>query len=585
MRRYAQCLYPRTNLSETGPFSEPVTIDHKMLCDDILLKIFQQYLDAAPRLWPILKHVCRRWQQVILGSPLGLQLRLYCTYGTPVLKTLDCWPLLPLVVNYGGLRSPMLNPPAPEDEDNIIAVFELSNRVNSISLTLTNSLLAKLSTISEPLSELEELVLLSQDNLQLTLPSAFRWGSRLRILHVTRIAIPTLPRLLSSSTNIVDLQLHEIPMTGYFPPQVLANVLSGASHLQSFSLHFLSFPRRNYVGLPPPGSPHIALPVLTCFKYRGISKYLDRFVARINAPRLQDIDITFFNQPTMDASQLGQFVERIEMQTSLTKAEMQMSAQAISISFQNSSTSTRLRLQISCTQLDWQLSSMAQVYDQFSPFLCGVKHLVFNSNDFIGGQGDVDGEQWLQLVRSFGGARTLSIAGELSTGILCAMRPADDGHTADIVVLLALRDLRVPMPRLLDLPFWDAAHSLITLRGLSFQSTDSDSELRVECHICNTGYTQQKLREHLVARHAYDIICSYCGDFQFTLTYIHRFQEHLRRKHPVVAQNDELIMRSTLALTSLQLYTLGNRHSSLRKPQIVEPSDTTTTPYSPSLGI
>jgi hypothetical protein len=54
MRRYAQCLYPRTNLSETGPFSEPVTIDHKMLCDDILLKIFQQYLDAAPRLWPIL---------------------------------------------------------------------------------------------------------------------------------------------------------------------------------------------------------------------------------------------------------------------------------------------------------------------------------------------------------------------------------------------------------------------------------------------------------------------------------------------------------------------------------------------------
>jgi hypothetical protein len=234
-----------TNLSETGPFSKTATIDHKMLCDDILLKIFRQYLDVTPRLWPILTHVCRRWQQVILGSPLGLQLRLYCTYGTPVLKNLDFWPPLPLVINYGG--SPMLDPPTPEDDDNIIAAFKQSDRINSITLTLTNSLLEKLSTIPESFSELEELVLLSQDNLHLTLPNAFRWGTRLQTLHVTRITIPALPQLLSSSTDLVDLQLHEIPMAGYFSPQAFSNVLSGASHLRSLSLHFLSFPpRRNY---------------------------------------------------------------------------------------------------------------------------------------------------------------------------------------------------------------------------------------------------------------------------------------------------------------------------------------------------
>ena len=227
-------------------------------------------------------------------------------------------------------------------------------------------------------------------------------------------------------------------MAGYFSPQVFANVLSGASHLRSLSLHFLSFPpRRNYVGLPPPGGHRIVLPALTCFKYRGISKYLDSFVARIDAPRLRDIDITFFSQPTMDASQLGRFIERIEMQTSLSEADIQASAHAISISFKNPSTSTRLRLQISCKQLDWQLSCMAQVCDQFSPFLFGVQHLVFNTNDLSSGQDDVDGEQWLQLVRSFGGARTLSIAGELSTGILCALRPVDEGYTTDTTVLPA----------------------------------------------------------------------------------------------------------------------------------------------------
>ena len=174
VRRWYAASTPRTKPSETGPFSELAMIGHEMLSDDILLDIFRQYLDTTPRRWPILTHVCRRWQQVILRSPLGLTLRLYCTHGTPVLTNLDCWPPVPLVINYGG--SPMLNLPTHEDDDNIIAALKQSDRVNSISLTLTNSLLEKVSMISEPYSELEDLVLLSPDNLQLTLPSAFRWA-------------------------------------------------------------------------------------------------------------------------------------------------------------------------------------------------------------------------------------------------------------------------------------------------------------------------------------------------------------------------------------------------------------------------
>jgi hypothetical protein len=578
-----------TNMPETGPFSKTATIDHKMLCNDILLKIFRQYLDVTPRLWPILAHVCRRWQQVILRSPLGLQLRLYCTYGTPVLKTLYCWPPLPLVINYGG--SPMLDPPTPEDEDNIIAAFKESDRINSISLTLTNSLLEKLSTISEPFPELEELVLLSQDNLQLTLPSAFQWGLRLRTLHVTRITIPTLPLLLSSSTILVDLHLHEIPIAGYISPQVFANALSGASHLRSLSLHFLSFPpRRNYVGLPPPSGHRIILPALTSFRYRGISKYLDIFVARVDAPHLKDIDITFFSQPTIDASQLGQFIERMEMQTLFAEADIQTSAHAISISinsFKNSITSTPLRLQISCKRLDWQLSSLAQICDQFSPFLFDVRNLVFNAINSPTWQVDLDGAQWLQIVRSFGGASTLSISGETTIGILCALRPVDEANTTDTVVLPALRNLRVQKPMFLPSPFWDASQSLIqaliSSRRLSFQPIDS--EMQDLCHICDTGFTPQKLKEHLVALHAYKIVCLYCGDFQFTLAYIPGFQEHLRRKHPEVAQNDGLILQSAFALTPLQHHTLANRHSSLRKPEVVAPSTIITGPYPRSLGI
>jgi len=72
---------------------------------------------------------------------------------------------------------------------------------------------------------------------------------------------------------------------------------------------------------------------------------------------------------------------------------------------------------------------MAQVCDQFSPFLFRVKNLGINTTRSSSEQDDVDGEQWLELVRSFGGARDFRVAGELTTDILCALGPADGGHT------------------------------------------------------------------------------------------------------------------------------------------------------------
>jgi hypothetical protein len=260
-------------------------------------------------------------------------------HGTHVLRALNCWPALPIVLQYGG--APNLDPPAPEDNDNIIAALKQSDRVRSISLTVTGSLVDKLSAISEPISGLEELTLFSRDSLDPILPSTFRWGSRLRTLHSTRIAFPLFPALLLPSQDLVDLRLDEIPSAGYFPPEALANALLGLTLLETLSLHFLSLPsRRNYLAFLPLQGARVILPALTCLKYRGTSKYLDSLVARIDAPHLEDIDITFFSQPTMDTSQLGRFIGRIGMQTSLCQADIQTSSRAISISFTDSSTST-----------------------------------------------------------------------------------------------------------------------------------------------------------------------------------------------------------------------------------------------------
>ncbi|KAH9178374.1 hypothetical protein EDB89DRAFT_1170790 [Lactarius sanguifluus] len=458
----------RRHISElrgTGPLSRQAL--NEVLPDDVLLRIFQHYLDASPRRWPELAHVCRSWRQIIFASPLGLQLRLYCTYGTPILKNLASWPSLPLALDYVG--SPMLRPPSPEDEDNIMAAVEQSDRVCSINLTVSSSLLKKLSAISEPFSELEELVLLSQDNVQSTLSraSAFWWGHRLRILHSTRIAIPSLPQLLLPSQNLVDLQLHDIPRAGYFSPEAFANALCGMTQLETLSLHFLSLPpRRNYIGLPPPPGDHVVLPALTRFKYRGISKYLDNLVARIDAPRLEEIDITFFNQPTLDASQLGLFINRTETWEPPLRARIISSEDAISISitFTQPVAFEQLSLQISCERLDWQLSSITQICDHFPSSLSSVEDLGFETIGPSNASDDTDDEHWLRLICTFEGIKDFHVVGKHATDILHALHPADEGQK---IVLPSLRKLHLLRPTSVQGPLLDSVESLGTQRQLS----------------------------------------------------------------------------------------------------------------------
>ena len=81
------------------------------LPDDIFLEIFAHCvphygfmgmgIDISNHMsrWKCLVQVCRRWRQLIYGSPRYLDLILYCsrTEGIPV-KHLSYWPALPIAV-------------------------------------------------------------------------------------------------------------------------------------------------------------------------------------------------------------------------------------------------------------------------------------------------------------------------------------------------------------------------------------------------------------------------------------------------------------------------------------------------------
>ncbi|KAH9010352.1 hypothetical protein EDB83DRAFT_426935 [Lactarius deliciosus] len=421
------------------------------LPDNVFLNIFRYYLDVSPRQWPRLVHICRRWRRIVFASRQILRLRIFCTHGTPVLETLRSWPAMPIVVQYGGSQE--LAPPAPEDEDNIIVALKESDRVSSINLTATKSLLKKLSAIERPFSELDDLVLLFQDSVPLTLPSAFLWCPRLRCLHLTGTAFPAILRLLYSSTNLVDLQLYDVLNPLYFSPEVLIDALSGMAQLRSLSLHptFTT----NYDILPPESWERRVLPVLTRLNFRGIYQYLERFVAGIDAPRLGDIEITFVNENIISFPTLLEF---IKMHKSHHRAHIISSERAISISLIQPGASACLKLQFFCEPLDKQLLFVTRVCVHLSNSLFNAEDLRISATRPLG-QGDSNYRGWRDLLNSFTSVQRFRVAGNLSTNIVRALRGDN--------VIPSLHTLYIAQPGPRHAPLREAVVTFMTSRRLS----------------------------------------------------------------------------------------------------------------------
>lgn len=476
----------RLRRSLTSSFSQQVTIGK--FSEKVLLEIFRYYLDASPSLWPRLVHICRRWRRIVFAFQQALHLRLFCTHGTPFLKTLDHWPTLSIVVSFGG--SPELDPPAQEDEDNITGALKQSSRVRSISLTVRSSLLGRFSVIDRPFSELEELILLSQDRVQLTLPSNFQWSPRLRILRVTRIAIPAFPQLLFFSRSLVDLQLHEVLDPWHVSPAKFVRALSGMTQLQSLSLHFLS--TSNHTLSPLPSGDRIILPLLTRFNFRGLNAYLEGLVARIDSPGLKDIEITLFLKRIFDVSKLSEFIDRIGMQKSHCRADILSSERAISMSLTQPGAPTCLKVQVLSETLSGQVYSMAQICSHFSTFIFRVEDLCINLTRPPRRQDDVDRGQWLDLMDSFTGVKWFYLAGNLSKNVVLALQPSERWRKT---VLPALHKLRIREPEPHDASLRKAVVSFVYSRRLSGGFLEAEYERPVANELLGKG-TSYTLRWH-----------------------------------------------------------------------------------------
>jgi hypothetical protein len=385
--------------------------------------------------WQSLIHVCRRWRNVVFGSPNRLNLRLVCTDKTPAKDTLDVWPALPLFIRcYGNYTA--------ESLENIITVLRRSDRIYQIDLMYipSSNLKQVLEAMQKPFPLLTHLELSSSDEPVPVFPDSFLGGSapRLEFLWLNRIPFPGLPELLLSATQLVQLYLVNISHSGYFSPEGMLNALSASTSLVALHLDFQS-PQSgpDWASRRPPPLTRTVLPALTNILFKGVSEYLEEIAARIDAPELKYLDITLFNQILFDTPQFVQFISRTPTLKALKKARVAFAdgAARINLSTQTSGFG-ELTVKIQCKELDWQISSLEQVCTSCLPSLSMLDDLYIYMDKVGYWRENVENTLWLELLYPFMAVKNLYLSKQVAPRIVPALQELVGTRTTEVLPTL-----------------------------------------------------------------------------------------------------------------------------------------------------
>ena len=416
-----------------------------ILPDEVLLHIFRFCrVDTVDRVngtwgWLRLVHVCTRWRRVILDSKQALGLRLVCTEKTPVRRTLDVWPPFPIVIEYRHTQ-PSIQVPENCDGSDLAAALEQHARVQRITVCgLTCSLLETIaSAMLEPFPVLTHLQLEScgDPDAAPVVPDGLLGGfaPSLQRIWLEGVRFQSLPVVLSSANDLIELRLDKIPDSWDISPKTLASALSPLTRLISLTVEFQS-PRLQTAQDPPPLT-RTRLPALTMLFFKGVSEYFEDLVSRIDAPRLEYSVIKFFNQLLFDISHFPKFIARTEKLRSLDRAEVFFDNQGVGIGLHLPETTVprNLTLRILCSPSDWQLSSLAQVCHQSLSLLSRVERLDIRECPSRTREPKwQDKTQWVDLFHPFAAMKALHIPRELGPRIAPVLQELALPRAADVL--------------------------------------------------------------------------------------------------------------------------------------------------------
>ncbi|KAI0267904.1 hypothetical protein BGY98DRAFT_1022296 [Russula aff. rugulosa BPL654] len=148
------------------------------------------------------------------------------------------------------------------------------------------------------------------------------------------------------------------------------------------------------------------------FCFHGVSAYLEAVVSQITAPRLEKLEIIFFEQPMFSIPHFVQFMNATE-----------------NFKFQDAETYV-LHLGVICRPFDRQVLSVTQIFNASSRILSAVEHLTLEQerdSQSYEEQNAVDRNQWHNFLGSFNNVKILRVNEGLVREISRSLRLDDGG--------------------------------------------------------------------------------------------------------------------------------------------------------------
>jgi hypothetical protein len=357
-------------------------------------------------------------------------------------------------------------------EENIIAALEQRGRVSEIALFwVPGSALKRFAAVmEEPFLDMTNFCLVSTDMKAAVLPDTFLGGfaPRLRSFTLEGIPFPGLPNLVLSGSHFHTLYLYDIPHTGYISPHTMVNFLYTLPNLVFLTIGFES-PQSHPLQISPSSSTRIVLPALTHFQFKGVSEYLEDFIARTDTPLLISLRITLFLDLVFDIPRLHEFIDRAEGLKPLNQAEVRLYPSVIRVVLRSpvgSPSPAAFGLDITCKVSDWQVSSMARVFGQLLSLLSQVERLDIceSFGDELEWQDNTDHTLWLDLLNPFVSVKSLYVSETQQPLVNPALRELTGERVTEVLPVLQNLFLEGFQP---SEPVLDAIEPFLAARQIS----------------------------------------------------------------------------------------------------------------------
>ncbi len=318
--------------------------------------------------------------------------------------------------------------------------------------------------------------------------------------------IPIGSPLFTTMGNIVTLSLNLIPPSAYFHPNALLQWLSLMPRLEIFRMTFNShFPSGDIERqlLRTPITMHVTLPSLRWFAFQGTSAYLEALPPRVTIPRLERLQVKFFNQLTYSILNLREFMSAAgNLRLSTATLSFAMDYIIVVVYPHEGAKTFTLEMSLGARHLDWQVACSAQVFHTLRTRISMLEHLTLEYyRHFISSEwnDEADRTQWRELLGSFGNLKTLRVDSALVGQLSRSLQPSEGESPTELLPELqelsysggrSLRDAFTPFvdacrktgrhmaviylgESLLRQNYWAAVHGrvLLSLRLCTFTRT------------------------------------------------------------------------------------------------------------------